>query len=176
MLEQGASFVAVATYVVTQADIDNGSITNLVKVAGYFEDEDIWAEDEITVYAEQTPAMIVNKTANKESFSQVGETIEYSFKITNVGNVVIRGPFTVLDDKIAVLVGPSGDENNNGHLDVGETWTYTGTYIVTPADVRSGKIVNTVSVTTSQIDTITDFLIIRFDDSDSWLDPWLPAD
>lgn len=45
----------------------------------------------------------------------------------------------------------SGDANANGVLDVGETWTYTGSYAAMQADIDTGDIlVNTVSVTSTQ--------------------------
>ena len=33
------------------------------------------------------------------------------------------------------MSGPSGDTDGDGRLDVGETWSYTGSYTVTQADL-----------------------------------------
>src|SRR5690606_39311812 len=38
--------------------------------------------------------------------------------------------------------GPTGDTDNDGELDVTETWTYTGSYTITQVDIDAGQVTN----------------------------------
>ena len=68
----------------------------------------------------------------------VGSTATFTYVVTNPGNVSL-GTITIIDDagtpaNAADNFNPtfvSGDTNSNNRLDVGETWTYTGTRVVT---------------------------------------------
>lgn len=53
-----------------------------------------------------------------------GGSVKYTYLVTNPGTVSLNN-VTVLDDKCAQVLGPNGDSNVNGKLDVGEVWTYT---------------------------------------------------
>jgi hypothetical protein len=56
-----------------------------------------------------------------------GSTVTFTYVVTNAGNVVLAN-VTVTDDKLGAIAGPaSGDTNNDGLLDLTETWTYTKT-------------------------------------------------
>jgi hypothetical protein len=55
----------------------------------------------------------------------VGDPIVWTYIVTNPGDVPLSG-VVVTDDILGVIPGPdSGDTNNNGLLDPGETWTYS---------------------------------------------------
>ena len=59
----------------------------------------------------------------------VGSTVTWTYAVTNPGNVPLSGVI-VTDDRTGVTpVFVSGDANNNGRLDPGETWLYTATGI-----------------------------------------------
>ena len=62
--------------------------------------------------------------------------------------MVVGDPFTT--DEAPVLVGGfnSGDLDQDGKLDVSETWHYTASHVVTQTELNSGNnIVNTATVT-----------------------------
>ena len=59
-----------------------------------------------------------------------GEQLTWTYSVTNTGDVAFAGAsgasVVVTDDVLGVIAGPdSGDVNNNGALDPGETWAYT---------------------------------------------------
>jgi uncharacterized repeat protein (TIGR01451 family) len=91
---------------------------------------------------------VADGTANSTS-----DVINYTLDVTNTGNAAIAGvtvddPFT--SDEAPVLVGGfnSGDTDQDGKLDVTETWHYTASHTVTQAELDSGaNIVNTATVT-----------------------------
>jgi uncharacterized repeat protein (TIGR01451 family) len=88
-----------ATYVLTQADFDNGSTTNQAKVTasapGGATATDL--SDPLSntgsaptiVPVPLTPAMSLTKKATPSPFGAVGTTINYSFDVTNSGNISI---------------------------------------------------------------------------------------
>ena len=83
-----------ATYNITQDDIDAGQIDNLATTTGEapqgtpVEDDDPHSVDTI-----QNPAIMLDRTGSFTSGdgSSVGDTITYSFTITNTGNVTLTG-------------------------------------------------------------------------------------
>ncbi|MBU3724075.1 MAG: DUF11 domain-containing protein [Burkholderiaceae bacterium] len=77
---------------------------------------------------------------------EAGDIISYSVEVKNLGNitlsnVVVTDPLIadsldINDDGVVdVLDATGGDDNANGQLDVGETWTFAGEYTVTQADM-----------------------------------------
>ena len=56
---------------------------------------------------------------------RAGDPVTWTYVVNNTGDVQLRD-VVVTDDKIGVITGPdSGDTNNNGILEVTETWTYS---------------------------------------------------
>ncbi|MBF8151091.1 gliding motility-associated C-terminal domain-containing protein, partial [Winogradskyella sp. F6397] len=147
-----------ASYTITQADIDAGMVSNQALVTGTsssdgstledLSDDDTVFEDDITDTELPLEASIaVIKTAifndeNSDDCSNVGETITYSFTVTNEGNVSVRN-IELIDDMLGgVLSLVSGDDNEDEELDVNETWIYAGEYTLTQADIDAGMVSN----------------------------------
>jgi gliding motility-associated-like protein len=91
----------------------------------------------------EVPAIAIIKTAvfndeNASGYANAGETITYKFKVTNTGNVPLRG-VTVLDPLPGVVVSGQpidlevneSDENN-----------FTATYKITQNDINKGSVSN----------------------------------
>lgn len=96
------------------------------------------------------------------SLTDGGDIITYSYVVANTGNVSLNtiavsdaGPTFNGGANNALTSGPTyaaGDTNTNSVLDVGETWTYTATYLLTQGNVDvaagvAGGVSNTVAVT-----------------------------
>ncbi|WP_421722951.1 DUF7507 domain-containing protein [Bauldia sp.] len=70
---------------------------------------------------------------------EAGDVIEYQIDVVNTGQVAITD-VVLTDDLLQGENGeldddPTGDNNVNGILDVGETWTYLGQYTVQQVDL-----------------------------------------
>ena len=146
-LAPNASVTCSATYLVTQADIDAGNVTNIASASAGPITSDT---DDAVVQAAQTPAIAMTKTASPQVFATVGQTINYSYVITNTGNVTITDPLTVSDDRIANVSCPILPI---GGLIPGETLTCTGTDVVMQVDIDAATIENIASATDGSITT-----------------------
>ncbi|HEY3208338.1 MAG TPA: S8 family serine peptidase, partial [Actinomycetota bacterium] len=69
------------------------------------------------------PAIQVVKSVDKPVIN-AGETVTYTYTVTNAGDTPLSG-VSASDDKCSPVTFIGGDANSNGKLDVGETWTYT---------------------------------------------------
>ena len=139
-LAAGASQTCTATYVTTAADVDAGSVTNHATAHG---DPPsglpvVSAPSEVTITAIQSPAITVVKSASPTSFAAAGQTIHYSFEVTNSGNVTLRD-IRVHDTG---LPGLSAISCPHSTLAVGASQTCTATYVTTAADVDAGSVTN----------------------------------
>ena len=74
---------------------------------------------------------------NGDSYAQPGELIHYSFRITNTGTIDLTN-VTITDPKATITGSPIAT------LATGQfnTTNYTGTYIITQADINAGFVVN----------------------------------
>jgi uncharacterized repeat protein (TIGR01451 family) len=150
-LAPGDSITCTATYTLTQADIDAGKVTNTATATGTPPETTtppVSPPSTVTVPSPPAPALTVTKTANVTTITAAGQTITYSFKVTNIGNVTITNP--KVDDshftgtgKLSAITCPAAAAS----LAPGASVTCTATYVTTAADVASGKLSNTATVT-----------------------------
>jgi hypothetical protein len=91
------------------------------------------------------PEFTIGQTATQNPVIATG-TQTCSITITNTGAVVLTSPalsfsLTFNGQSRTLAGGPSlmsGDSDNDGQLDIGETWTYQATYLITQADLDTG--------------------------------------
>ena len=143
------------TYAITQADIDTGEVVNQATAKGESPSGETVTDDSGATVSDddptitalcQNPAIAIVKTGtfndeDQDGCSNVGETISYTFTVTNQGNVSLS-TITVTDPLIVTISGPTGDTDGDSELDLNETWTYTGDYAITQADINAGQVVN----------------------------------
>ncbi|MEV4259208.1 hypothetical protein AB0J52_39125, partial [Spirillospora sp. NPDC049652] len=137
-LAPGESTTCHASYVTTQTDVNNGSITNSATATGTPPGGGTPVEsppDEVTITAEANPAMTVQKSADPTTYTAAGQTITYSYVVTNTGNVTLTGIGVTDDQGLSVSCPVSS-------LDPGQNTTCQATYTTTQADVDSGSITN----------------------------------
>ncbi|MDT8413986.1 MAG: gliding motility-associated C-terminal domain-containing protein, partial [Flavobacteriaceae bacterium] len=153
-----------ASYTITQSDVDNGSVTNQATATGTDpnnnpvsdqSDDNSPLEDDPTVTTlNQNPMVSLIKSGvfvdqDDDTYAEEGEIITYTFTISNTGdtslqNVTLNDP--LLGGFISLSSPINGDLNNDGILDVGESWTVTVDYTITQEDVDNGEVVNQARV------------------------------
>ncbi len=167
LLGPGDVGVATAVYTLTQSDVDNGQVINSATVTGSSPgntndvtdvsdsgdasvDENIDGDptnDETISMITQIPNLELLKEGkyidvNGDQLPNVGDRIDYTFTITNTGNVRITN--IIIEDPLpgVLVVGDSID------LAVGETDSnsFTASYILTGADVLQGNVRNQATV------------------------------
>jgi mucin-19 len=138
------SFTCAATASINQADLDAGSLTNIVSATGTDSDGDRVTSntDSETVTATQTPGLRLDKIVTSgDPYSTVGDLVEYSYTLTNTGNVTLAGPLVVNDDKVTVNCPAASGLAPNDSLNC------TATYTVTQNDLDIGRLTNTATAT-----------------------------
>jgi uncharacterized repeat protein (TIGR01451 family) len=150
VLNPGDSQTFTTTYVITQGDLDNCTLRNIVTATG--EDPDgnqVDDNDFINVPCDpegQVPDISVTKILSDingdssiTSYSQVGDVLTYTIVVTNTGsvtlfNVLVTDPLTGLSQTIPVMAP-------------GDSVTLTTSYTITQADLDNGYVLNTVTAT-----------------------------
>jgi uncharacterized repeat protein (TIGR01451 family) len=142
-LVPGASQTCTATYTTTQADLDEGSISNTGTASGKPPTGPaVSAISTLRIPATAVPALSLVKTANVVNYSAPGIPITYSYKVSNTGNVDLTA-VSVTDPH----VGLSAISCPSASLAPGALETCTATYTTTQADVDAGSISNTGTAT-----------------------------
>ncbi|WP_433862326.1 DUF7507 domain-containing protein [Streptomyces sp. L7] len=148
-LAPGATVTCTASYTPTQADVDTGTVTNTATASGTPIGGGAAVDSppsSTTFSATASPDLTITKTADPATITRAGQTVTYSFVVTNTGNVtmsevdVIEGTFTgtgaapdVQCPAAPIVLAP------------GDTVTCTATYIATQADVDAGTVDNTAT-------------------------------
>jgi len=93
------------------------------------------------------PSYTVEKTSTTDRFYLEGDEIDYQIVVRNTGQVAIEN--LTVSDSLVTLTDDMREESliSDGILEVGETWIYRYTYVVTSADVAAGSVLNEVTVT-----------------------------
>ena len=123
------SVIGTANYTITQSDIDGGSVTN----SAYANNNNINSNTAtLTVTAVQNPALTIVKSASPTNDSTIGQSIIYTYTVTNSGNVNIKGPINIIDSRINSSISiPNTD------LAPGQSITGTSNYSITQEDINS---------------------------------------
>ncbi|SRX51512.1 hypothetical protein AEQU1_00006 [Aequorivita sp. CIP111184] len=152
-----------AIYTITQTDVDAGFVENQAIADGIAPNGDVVSDlSDDNSYTENDPTIVnvcnivppvgmisLEKTGvfndeNGNGASDVGETISYSFSITNTGQITLYNiTITDLLPGIQILGGPIAQ------LLPGETddTTFTAVYIINDQDIGNGEVVNQATVT-----------------------------
>ena len=132
------SMTCTATYTVTQADVDAGSIVNTATVDGLDPaDNPVTDSDGATVQADQVESLAFTKTASPSGAVSVGDVITYTMIATNDGTVTVDN--TVITDPMPGLSPLDCTPAKGASLAPGDAMTCTATYTVTDADIARGS-------------------------------------
>jgi uncharacterized protein YegL len=97
-----------------------------------------------------TPKLTLLKSASPKTYTAVGNVINYTYKLTNDGNVNLQAPYTVNDNK-ATVTCPS----TPSPLTPGSSVTCTATYIITAADMAATLVTNVAQATAKDTSNMT---------------------
>ncbi|MBK8698883.1 MAG: DUF11 domain-containing protein [Saprospiraceae bacterium] len=102
-----------------------------------------------------TLTVVKTQTSGPNPVTTAGQVLGYTIVLTNTGNIPQTGVTTtdvLPNGSNGTLSGPTESISVNGILNVGETWTYTISYVITQSDIDAGgNLVNTVSVVTTEV-------------------------
>ena len=147
-LAAGAKETCTATYTVTQADIDNGSVNDSATVSGDPPSGSPVTSPSSTasVPVTRNGALTVVTSASPSAVTQAGQVITYSFLVTNTGNVTMTSVAVI--DTQTVPAGPltSGPACPSATLAAGAKETCTATYTVAQTDVDNGTVGDSATV------------------------------
>jgi len=166
LLDVGEEWTYTGVHELTQSDIDAGNVDNQAVVTGEDPegntlsdlsddpnnpaDVDVEGDndpDDVTnTLVPQHPEIQISKTGhfndeNGNGLADVGETITYSFTVSNIGNVTLSD--VTVDDPLVsvsgtlVILSP-GDSDNT---------TFTAVYTITKDDIDRGYVTNTATAT-----------------------------
>jgi len=89
------------------------------------------------------PALSLTVQAQSGVYNTVGQTVPYTYMITNIGTTALTGNLTIVDDKMGVncpLINTVGNNDNN--LDPQESITCPAVYAIIQADLNAASITN----------------------------------
>ncbi|WP_162893170.1 DUF7507 domain-containing protein [Microbacterium halotolerans] len=137
-----------ATYVATQADVDAGEIRNTATANGVTPGGNPVASDPSSalVGVDQQPSLGLVKTASTDEVTAAGEDIDYTFAVTNTGNVtmtdiaIVEGEFSGTGELSEIVCSTEP-------LAPGDTTECSASYVTTAADMKAGSIENTATAT-----------------------------
>ncbi|MGB4847852.1 MAG: hypothetical protein WBP41_08035 [Saprospiraceae bacterium] len=146
ILDVGETWSYNATHTATQANVNAGFFTNTATATGTPAGGTLPpASDSETVLSIQTPGILLVKTGTPnfggDGIPQAGETISYSFTVTNTGNVTLTN-ITITDPLVIVTGGPialllPGGVDNS---------TFRATYFLLQTDINAGTFTNIATV------------------------------
>ncbi|MFD2173431.1 beta strand repeat-containing protein [Rhodobacter lacus] len=145
-----------ASYTLTQADVDAGSVSNTATVSAKDPSNAAVSDTSGTApgndNATVTPltasagiALVKTATLHDDDGTpgvSAGDTIAYAFTVTNTGAVTLTN-VTVSDPKVIVSGGPLASLAAGAS----DTTSFTASYTLTQADVDAGSVSNTATVT-----------------------------
>ncbi|HSG25252.1 MAG TPA: hypothetical protein VLA32_03980, partial [Anaerolineales bacterium] len=151
-LAVGENMTCTATHTFTQAELDAGGTLDNIVTASSNEAED--ATDTLSIPITQSPSMTVEKSSTTTELTAPG-TVNYSYLVTNTGNVTLTG------------ISLSDDSDNDDMscpattLAVGASMTCTASHTFTQAELDAGGTLdNIVTASSTEAEDATDTLSI----------------
>ncbi|MEZ5191686.1 MAG: hypothetical protein R2734_03655 [Nocardioides sp.] len=96
------------TYTLTQVDVDAGHVANTATATGTdLNGTDVTATDSTDTSIPAGPAISLDKQAGTLTGASAGDTIDYTFVVTNTGNVTLTR-VTVDDPTVGPVTCPAG--------------------------------------------------------------------
>lgn len=145
-LAPGSSATCTGTHVLTQTEVDSGSLSNTATASATVYGGTVTSTPSTSVVAiGPIPGIELTKTVAEPTFTEVGDVLHFEVTATNVGNVTLSD--------VAVTDPPPGEGDFEldcralpSSLPPGSTGTCDVTYAVTQDDLEAGSISNVARV------------------------------
>ncbi len=135
-LLSGQSIVCTASYTIVAADIEAGSVFNQACADS---DETLEVCDDVDTPLAQ---LEIVKEADVETYTEVGEVIDYTITATNTGQASLMN-VDISDNLFDVLDGWTCDPTIPvGELTAGQSIVCTASYTIVAADIEAGSVFN----------------------------------
>ena len=154
VMARGDSFTCTATHTVTSVDIRAGSVSNTASVtatdgsSGNLNATSNTVTDPLT----ETKSLGVVKSYTSAAPTAAGNVVTYSIVTTNTGTVTLTNVSTS-DPLLPTLT--CSPTQPVASLIPGASYTCTGSYTVTAADVTAGHVINTATATGTYNSNVT---------------------
>ena len=157
ILSPGETMSCSASYSITQADLDAGSVTNTASASGDgVTSPDVTATVNVSA---PSPSLSLNKEGVQDMTvvapsdqADVGDIINYTLTATNDGNVSLTN-VTIVDLLLGTL---SCTPSQPTSLAPGKSLVCTGSYTLNQTDITNGRVENTATVTSDQTSPVSD--------------------
>ncbi|WP_443135063.1 DUF7507 domain-containing protein, partial [Kitasatospora sp. CB01950] len=138
VLNPGDSTVCHAAYVVTDADLALGHLTNRAEAVGANPEGEsvVSPPEEVSLRVVGEAQLVLQKAADSAGPFRVGDAVSYTYTVTNTGTAAVHD-LTVADDHVASVTC------SRTTLDPGQSMLCHGSYVITAADVTAGHVTNT---------------------------------
>lgn len=141
VLSAGQEMECSASRRTTAANIRSGRIDGIATATGRPPSGQLVSDDaELTIPAENAPAVSIVKTASTLDFSRAGQTVTLFYEVTNNGSRALDG-LAVTDSSLGRITCPLAV------LQPAQQMICTATHTVTSADARRGSLANSARVT-----------------------------
>jgi uncharacterized repeat protein (TIGR01451 family) len=142
-LDFNESVTCTSSYTITESDFNTGSITNLAtaNVGGVTSNP----SGVTLTRAQPSSTLRLAKAASPTTYGQIGQTINYTYTITNTGTAPL-GPaqFVVNDNKLSAPLNCGPAETT---LAPNQPITCTAPYLITQADMAAANLTNSATAT-----------------------------
>ncbi|PJJ73235.1 putative repeat protein (TIGR01451 family)/fimbrial isopeptide formation D2 family protein [Diaminobutyricimonas aerilata] len=146
-LDPGDQVICSATYTITQADVDAGTLSNTATATAVAPGGPLTSEpSSVQLPFVQEPGVSVVKSADVDGYAAAGDAVEYRFRVTNTGNVSLADA-EVIEQDFSGTGDLSAVDCATGSLLPGQFVDCTADYEVTQADVDAGELTNSATAT-----------------------------
>lgn len=143
-LDAGEIIECTFDLILTQADLDRGSVSNVVTAIIYTVNSNTVTTTVPTISAK---AMTLTVTANPTSYSTAGQTITLTYVIKNTGSTQLGPAQFTITDPLINEAAPFNCGNADATIAPDATLSCSSTYTITSADAGAASVTTTATVT-----------------------------
>ncbi|HEX2998054.1 MAG TPA: LysM domain-containing protein, partial [Anaerolineales bacterium] len=142
-LDSGESVTCSASYTVTATDVSSGSVINVAKANVGGTDSNQSGVTLTRAVAQILSSLVLTKTADSQTYGQVGQIITYTYTITNTGTTPL-GPaqFIITDNKFSAPLNCGPAQTT---LAPNQMVNCSSPYTITQADVDAPTLTNSAT-------------------------------